>query len=58
MLYIVINAIIFGAGSFIVARDKNRNPFLWGALGLIIGPFALLIVAMMKPAPGPNQNYQ
>jgi len=58
MLYIAINAIIFGAGTYLIARDKNRNPILWGLLGLVIGPFAMLIVAIMKRAPGSNQNYQ
>lgn len=46
----------FAAGS--LARGKNRNMILWGLLGLVLGPFAILIVALIKPAEGPDQGYQ
>jgi hypothetical protein len=50
--------IVFAAAAGALAKGKNRNIFLWAALGLIIGPIAALIVAMMKSAPGPEQDYK
>jgi len=32
--------------------------FLWAILGLLIGPFAILAVGLIKPAPGADQGYQ
>ncbi|MDO3380224.1 hypothetical protein [Geoalkalibacter halelectricus] len=49
--------IIFGIAAGVLAKGKNRNVVLWAFIGLLIGPFALLIVAMMKPAPGPDQGF-
>jgi hypothetical protein len=45
----------FAAGSF--AKSKNRSVPLWALLGLLLGPFALLAIGMMKPGPGPDQGY-
>jgi hypothetical protein len=30
---------------------------LWVGIGLLIGPFALLIIAMMKAGPGVDKGY-
>ena len=49
--------IVFGCAAFSVAKGKNRNPWLWLALGLILGPIAVLIIALMKAAPGADQGY-
>jgi len=49
--------VLFGAAAASLAKGKNRNPLVWVAIGLVIGPFALLIIAMMKPGPGPDQGY-
>jgi hypothetical protein len=49
--------LIFGAAAASLAKGKNRNVVFWVAIGLLIGPFALLIIAMMKPGPGPDQEY-
>ena len=49
---------IFGIAAGVLAKGKNRNIVLWVILGLLIGPFALLIIALIKPGPGPDQGYQ
>ncbi len=49
--------IVFGVAAASMAKGKNRNILLWVIIGLLIGPFALLIMAMMKPAPGADQGY-
>ena len=48
---------VFGFAAASLAKGKNRNVFLWVVIGLLIGPFALLIIALLKPAPGPEQDY-
>jgi len=49
--------IAFGAAAAALAKGKNRNVVRWVAVGLLIGPFALLIIGMLKPAPGADQGY-
>ena len=49
---------LFGAAAASLAKGKNRNVVLWVFIGLLIGPFAVLIIALMKPAPGKDQGYQ
>ncbi|MDF1580988.1 MAG: hypothetical protein P1P74_09460 [Desulfuromonadales bacterium] len=56
MEYIILWA-VFPVGSYIVAKDKNRNPYLWAALALLIGPFALLIIALIPNGEGDDQPY-
>jgi hypothetical protein len=48
---------LFGAAAGTMAKGKNRSIPLWVVIGLLIGPFAVLIVALMKTAPGPEQDY-
>ena len=48
---------MFGVAAASLAKGKNRNIPLWVILGLLIGPFALLAIALMKPAPGADQGY-
>ncbi|GAB4562603.1 MAG: hypothetical protein Tsb0017_21090 [Geothermobacteraceae bacterium] len=48
----------FGVGAASIAKGKNFNVPLWVCLGLLLGPFALLIMALRKPGPGPDQGYQ
>lgn len=50
--------ILFGVAAASLAKGKNRNVVIWTIIGLLIGPFALLVIALMKPAPGPDQGYQ
>ncbi len=56
MEYLILWA-VFGFAAASMAKGKNRNVVLWFIIGLLAGPFAILIVAMMKPGPGPDQGY-
>ncbi len=49
--------VVFGCAAFSLAKGKNRSGILWFFIGLLIGPFAILIVALMKPLPGQDQEY-
>lgn len=57
MEYLLIWA-IFGCAAYSIAKSKNRRAVLWFFIGLLTGPFAVLIVGVMKPGPGPDQGYQ
>ena len=48
---------LFGVAAGTMAKGKNRSIPLWVLIGLLIGPFAVLIVALLKTAPGPEQDY-
>lgn len=48
----LIGWVIFSVAAASIAKGKNRNMYLWAALGIFLGPFAILIVALMGPAPG------
>ncbi|WP_291316781.1 hypothetical protein [Desulfuromonas sp.] len=50
--------VVFGFAAASLAKGKNRNHVLWFFIGLLLGPFAVLAVALMKPAPGANQGYE
>lgn len=43
--------IIFVAAAVSVAKSKNRNVFLWAGLGVLLGPFAIIVVALLDPVP-------
>jgi len=47
MEYLILWA-VFGFAAASMAKGKNRNAVLWFILGLLIGPFAILAVALMK----------
>ena len=49
--------LVFGCAAYSIAKGKNRNAILWFFIGLLIGPFAILIVALMKPGVGADQGY-
>ena len=53
----LIAYVLFACAAFSLAKGKNRNPVVWVAVSLVIGPFALLIVGLMKPLPGANPDY-
>jgi hypothetical protein len=53
----LIGWVIISCAAASLAKGKNRNPVLWFGIGLLLGPFAILIVAVMKPAPGEDQGY-
>ncbi|TYO99652.1 hypothetical protein EDC39_102177 [Geothermobacter ehrlichii] len=54
----VLMWIAFGCAAASLAKGKNFNVPLWVVLGLLLGPFALLIMALRKPGEGPDQGYQ
>lgn len=56
MQYLVLWA-IFGFAASSMAKAKNRRVVLWFVIGLLVGPFAILALALMKPGPGPDQGY-
>jgi hypothetical protein len=49
--------VVFGFAAASLAKGKNRNIYLWFLVGLLLGPFGVLIVALIKPAPGADQGY-
>ena len=55
---ILIAWIIFGIAAASLAKSKNRSVVLWLFIGLLIGPFALLVITIMKPGPGSDQGYE
>ena len=57
MQYLVLWA-IFGFAASSMAKAKNRRVVLWFVIGLLVGPFAILALALMKPGPGPDQGYR
>ena len=38
------------AASIKVARSKGLSPLVWGALGFVFGPFALLLLKAAQPS--------
>ncbi len=54
-ILILLGVFAAAAGSF--AKGKNRNIWFWGGLGMIIGPFAVLLLVFLKPGPGKFQGY-
>lgn len=49
---------LFGCAAYAVAKSKDRNPVLWFCLGLVIGPFAALILAFMSAGPNAEKGYR
>jgi uncharacterized membrane protein YbhN (UPF0104 family) len=39
--------VLFGVASALIASSKNKNTILWFFLGVMIGPFALAIIAII-----------
>lgn len=54
---LIIAWLVFPIAAGSVAKGKNRNVYLFAALGLLIGPFAILVAALIEPGPGPDQGY-
>lgn len=49
--------LVFACAAYSMAKGKNRNAYLWAAVGLLLGPFAVLIVALLPSAAGDEQKY-
>jgi len=54
----LIGWVLFGVAAFSVAKSKGRNTILWTLLGLLIGPFALLILAFLPTTQKGEQCYK
>jgi hypothetical protein len=52
----IIAWILFGVAAATMAKGKNRSVVLWVLISLVIGPFALLIIGMMKPGAAVDQG--
>ena len=44
--------VVFACAAYSVAASNGKNKYLWFGLGLVLGPFAVLIVALMSIKPG------
>lgn len=49
--------LVFPFAAASLARGKKRSVPLWATLGLLIGPFAILIVALIQPGPDADEGY-
>lgn len=54
----IIGWILFGVAAYSFANSKGRNKVLWAILGLLIGPFAVLILAFLPTTEKGDQRYQ
>ena len=43
--------VIFACAAYSVAGSKGKNRYLWFGVGLLIGPFAVLILALLTADP-------
>jgi len=48
--------IVFACAAYSVAVSKGRNRYLWFGIGLLIGPFAVLALALMSIRPGEDNK--
>jgi len=55
MQYLLI-WIIFACAAYSVAESKGKNRYLWFGIGLFIGPFAVLALALMSIRPGEDKK--
>ena len=49
---LLIVTVLFAIGCGLLARSKGRNPAGWAALGLLFGPLALIVLALLRRRPG------
>lgn len=54
---LIIAWLVFPIAAGSVAKGKKRNVYLFAALGLLIGPFAILVAALVEPGPGADEGY-
>ncbi|SEA46058.1 hypothetical protein SAMN05660420_02145 [Desulfuromusa kysingii] len=53
---LILMLIVFACAAYSVASTKGRNRYLWFCLGFILGPFAVLILALMSIKPGEDKK--
>jgi len=51
MAILLIFMFLFAIASWLLASRRGRNGGVWFCIGLFLGPFALLAVAALPPAP-------
>ncbi len=49
--------IVFAAAAASIAKSKGRSVPLWIVISLVLGPFATLIVALMKTTTTGDKKY-
>ena len=49
--------VVFGAAAASMAKSKGRNVYFWVFIGLLIGPFAALIISVMKSTETGDKKY-
>ncbi len=49
--------VVFAAAAVSMAKSKGRNIYLWIAISLLIGPFAVLILAVLKTTSTGDTSY-
>jgi ABC-type glycerol-3-phosphate transport system permease component len=49
--------VVFGAAAAAMAKSKGRNIYFWVFVGLLIGPFAVLIISVMKRTATGDKEY-
>ncbi|MBN1956575.1 MAG: hypothetical protein JXQ81_07720 [Desulfuromonadales bacterium] len=50
--------IVFACAAYSLAKGKGRNKMMWFCIGLLIGPFASLILAFIPTVPGTKGGYK
>jgi len=48
--------VVFSVAAASIARSKNRSAVKWALVGLVLGPFAILIVALMDSPTEDDQD--
>ncbi|WP_020675913.1 hypothetical protein [Geopsychrobacter electrodiphilus] len=57
MEQLILVWVVFGAAAASMAKGKGRNVYLWMLIGVLIGPFAALIVGLMKKTETGDKKY-
>ena len=57
MEYFIVWA-LFACAAYAVAKSKGRNRYLWFVVGLLIGPFAALVLALLPAGPNAEAGYK
>ncbi len=50
--------ILFACAAYSVAKSKGKNKFFWFFIGLLIGPIAALILALLPAGSGAEKGYK
>jgi len=53
----IIAWLVFPFATASLARGKKKNVYFWAFMGLLLGPFAILIVALIEPSEDADEGY-